>query len=205
MGQEADCAVTFGKQTSRGRAYLETDALIFQGSFRLSVPYATMTSVQAQDGRLVVRFPGGVATFVLGARAATWAQKILHPKSVMDKLGIKPGQRTAVLGMTDIAFARKLKAAAGTAPVARIVRGLDAIFFHAPAKATLARLRTLRAAIKPDGAIWVVAPKGDSRVREMDVLAAGRRAGLVDVKVVRFSDTHTAHKFMIPRSRRPST
>jgi hypothetical protein len=29
-------------------------------------------------------------------------------------------------------------------------------------------------------------------------MKAGKDAGLVDVKVVRFSDTHTAEKFVIP-------
>ena len=29
-------------------------------------------------------------------------------------------------------------------------------------------------------------------------MSAGKRAGLVDVKVVSFSDTHTAEKFVIP-------
>jgi hypothetical protein len=33
-------------------------------------------------------------------------------------------------------------------------------------------------------------------------MAAGKAAGLVDVKVVRFSETHTAEKFVIPKSRR---
>jgi hypothetical protein len=30
-------------------------------------------------------------------------------------------------------------------------------------------------------------------------MAAGKTAGLVDVKVVSFSETHTAEKFVIPR------
>ena len=34
------------------------------------------------------------------------------------------------------------------------------------------------------------------------VMTAGEAAGLVDVKVVRFSDTHTALKFVIPKARR---
>jgi hypothetical protein len=34
------------------------------------------------------------------------------------------------------------------------------------------------------------------------VLAAGKQAGLVDVKVVSFSDTHTAEKFVIPVAKR---
>ncbi len=35
-------------------------------------------------------------------------------------------------------------------------------------------------------------------------MAAGKRAGLVDVKVVSFSDTHTAEKFVIPVAKRRS-
>ena len=49
-----------------------------------------------------------------------------------------------------------------------------------------------------NGHIWVVAPKGRQDIREADVLAAGRAAGLKDTKVARFSDTHTAHRFTIP-------
>ena len=50
--------------------------------------------------------------------------------------------------------------------------------------------------------MWVVAPRGSADVREADVLAAGKAAGLVDVKVVRFSPTRTAHKFVIPVNHR---
>ena len=35
-------------------------------------------------------------------------------------------------------------------------------------------------------------------------MAAGKAAGLVDVKVVKFSETHTAEKFVIPVARRKS-
>ena len=34
-------------------------------------------------------------------------------------------------------------------------------------------------------------------------MAAGKRAGLVDVKVVSFSETLTAEKFVIPVAKRP--
>ena len=33
-------------------------------------------------------------------------------------------------------------------------------------------------------------------------MAAGKRAGLVDVKVVSYSDTHSAEKYVIPVARR---
>ena len=34
-------------------------------------------------------------------------------------------------------------------------------------------------------------------------MAAGKQAGLVDVKVVSYSDTHSAEKYVIPVARRP--
>jgi len=50
--------------------------------------------------------------------------------------------------------------------------------------------------------LWVVYPKGRKEITEGDVLGAGRKAGLKDVKVVGFSLTHTALKFVIPVERR---
>jgi hypothetical protein len=45
--------------------------------------------------------------------------------------------------------------------------------------------------IKRNGGIWVVWPKGQQHIRQADVMAAAKRAGLVDVKIVAFSDTHS--------------
>ena len=49
------------------------------------------------------------------------------------------------------------------------------------------------------GALWIVYPKGRQEITELQVLDAGRAAGLVDVKVVSFSATHTALKFVRPK------
>jgi hypothetical protein len=48
----------------------------------------------------------------------------------------------------------------------------------------------------------VVSPKGRPEIGDVVVIAAAKRAGLVDNKVVRFSDTHTALRLVIPRARR---
>lgn len=202
MGQEAECTVTFQNQTSKGRAFLETDGIIFRGDFRLAIPYARVTAVHAKDGRLAVRFEDGVATFDLADRAEVWAQKILHPKSLIDKLGVKSTDRIAVLGITDADFLRQLRTRADAVFLGSVAKDLDTIFVQVDRKAALARLARLRSALRPAGSLWVVAPKGVREVTEADVLATGRKAGLVDVKVVRFSDTHTAHKFVILISQR---
>jgi hypothetical protein len=50
--------------------------------------------------------------------------------------------------------------------------------------------------------LWIGYPKGQKQITENDVIAAGRKAGLKDVKVVGFSPTHTALKFVIPVEKR---
>jgi hypothetical protein len=51
-------------------------------------------------------------------------------------------------------------------------------------------------------ALWIVYPKGQKSITESDVIAAGRKKGLKDIKVVGFSSTHTALKFVIPLDKR---
>jgi len=60
----------------------------------------------------------------------------------------------------------------------------------------------LKCSLKPNGALWVIRPKGRPEISERAVMDAGKAAGLVDVKVVSFSPTHTAEKFVIPIAKR---
>ena len=65
------------------------------------------------------------------------------------------------------------------------------------------KCRELKATLVPNGAIWVVHRKGkEATLRDIDVFAAGKAAGLVDNKVASFSATHTAERLVIPRSAR---
>jgi hypothetical protein len=60
----------------------------------------------------------------------------------------------------------------------------------------------LESYIKRDGMIWVVSPKGNKDFNENHIYAHMRSLGLKDVKTARFSATHTANKFVIPKDRR---
>ena len=203
MGAEAKCTLTVGRTKSEGKALLETEALIFRGGeTRLSIPYTQMSSVDAKDGVLRVRHPGGTAAFALGTAAAKWADRIRNPPSRADKLGIKAGHRVVIDGVKDAALRDEVELR-GAKVVARSAADVDVMFYAANDRAALDSLRALQQALKPDGAIWVVRPKGSAAISEADVMKAGKASGLVDVKVVRFSDTHTAEKFVIPvRNRR---
>src|SRR3982074_251281 len=99
MGNEARCTVRLGAQKSNGKALLETAELIFRGEkFRLKIAITEMKSVKALNGELHITFPDGTAVFELGALAEKWASKILRPKSVVEKLGVKPESKVSLLG-----------------------------------------------------------------------------------------------------------
>jgi hypothetical protein len=122
-------------------------------------------------------------------------------KSLIEKLGVKPGARISVLGVTDAGFLRQLERAG--ADVSRRRRASsDLVFLAIENVRALERLATLEPYLERNGAAWAVFPKGRKDLRDVDVIGAGVGAGLVDNKVVRFSDTHTALRFVIPLARR---
>jgi hypothetical protein len=202
MGLEADCTVRYGKESSAGKAKLEEKEILFRGDFRLKVPLAEITKADVKGGALTIAWKGGQARLELGAAAPRWAEKIRNPRGLLDKLGIKPGARVAVLGLDDPAFLQQVRARTDAVTVGRAGKETDLILVAMKAKGDLQRLATLRKAIVDGGAIWVIWPKGVPALREDDVRAAGPSAGLVDVKVVSFSDTLSGLKMMIPRARR---
>src|SRR5207237_9400080 len=63
-------------------------------------------------------------------------------------------------------------------------------------------LEGLEPSLQRNGAIWVIRPKGTPDIKEVDVIDAGKRAGLVDNKIASFSDTLSAMRLVIPLARR---
>jgi hypothetical protein len=202
VGQELLCTVRSAGKTAKGKALLETCEIIFRGDFRLKVPFASLNSVVARDGELHLRWPEGSAVFELGAQAEKLAHKILHPKSTAEKLGIKPGLVITAIAMGDGDFAKELHETAKLFSASSALKNSDLIFFGAAKTEELARVKKLVPALTTAGAFWIVYPKGRQEIRESQVFVAGKAAGLVDVKVVSFSATHTALKFVRPRAKR---
>ncbi len=202
MGHELPCKVRSGGKEASGKALLETNEIIFRGEMHLKIPLVSLKSVIAGDGELHLEWPEGSAVFELGDHADKWAHKILHPKSTLEKLGIKPGLVISTLGMADGNFAKDVRRTAGSFSDAKPLRNSDLIFFGAEKTAELSRARKLVSSLASAGALWIVYPKGKQQITELQVLDTGRQAGLVDVKVVSFSATHTALKFVRPKAKR---
>jgi len=174
------------------KALLESEELVLRGGVRLTIPFRAVRDVSAAEGVLRVAWPEGTVELDLGDRAARWAERIKNPRTLADKLGLRPGLRVGVAGVEH-------ETLAGFGPPQA---DADLLFVGVESRTELSRVAELAPLLAPAGGLWVVAPKGRSDPTAMDVLTAGRAAGLTDVKVARFSDSHTAHKFVIPRERR---
>jgi len=202
VGNEVTCRVRFGNQESEGKALLETSEILFRGDFRLKIPFATIKSVKAANGELRVETPEGLAVFQLSDAAEKWRDKILHPKSRMEKLGVKLGAKVSLFGDFEAEFLREVSDLTKSLIKSKVTSDSECIFFAADSKEGLAALSKISKSMQGATALWIVYPKGQKHITENDVLSAGRKAGLKDIKVVGFSPTHTALQFVIPLSQR---
>jgi hypothetical protein len=102
--------------------------------------------------------------------------------------------RVAVVGVADGGLADKL--AGRGAIVVNDLSELDLLFYAADSADELGRIGDLVPALAEKGALWVVSRKGKAAtVKDVEVMAAAKSFGLVDNKVVGFSETLTALRF----------
>lgn len=123
------------------------------------------------------------------------------PKPRLDKLGVKPGMRVALLGLDDPAFEREL-ATRDAVIGRRLSREAAIVFLWAQTPKDLARLKTIARGMARDAALWVLRPKGVTTLNENHVRDAALALGFVDVKIASFSDTVSAVKLVIRRALR---
>jgi len=203
MGNEANCVLKTSGKKVRGKALLETNEIIFRGvSLRIKIPFSEINSVQAVGGELRIQSTEGAVIFEIGSHAEKWAHKILNPKSRMEKLGLKPRAKVAVIGKMDPQFEAELAEVSPDFARGAIASGAEWIFLVADTQKGLAQATNIAKVMRGSMALWIVYAKGRKELTENDVLATGRKAGLKDVKVVGFSPTHTALKFVIPSYKR---
>jgi hypothetical protein len=120
----------------------------------------------------------------------------------LDKLGVKPDMRVALVGLDDAELRRELRGRTADVSEGRPRKDSDMILFAVEDHAPLRRLATLQNSMKRDGAIWVIWPKGQKHITETIIRAAAIAHGLVDVKVMAFSERLSGLKLVIPVAKR---
>jgi hypothetical protein len=188
VGKEIECVVHHEGRTASVKALLETDSIILRGDIRATLPFATLTRIEAQEGQLWLN----ETVLELGVQADKWAQKILHPPTLLDKLGIKAGMKVSLLNFGDRSFMGEIDY--DTCLKSEVE--YDAVLIHTPTLNELSGLHKIKHAIGKKTILWIVYPKGRKDITERQVFVHGKAIGLVDVKVCRFSDADTALKFV---------
>ena len=128
----------------------------------------------------------------------------VYTRPLLDKLGVAPAARVAIVGVDQPWFVELLAQRTHDVTIGLPEPDTDLVFLAADSTDDLDVLAELRRAIRPAGAIWVVSKKGKAAtLRDVDVIEAAIAAGLVDNKVVAFSETETALRLVIRRRDRP--
>src|SRR5260370_39198426 len=119
MGRTIETTMRDGEGRVAGTALLETSEIIFRGERRRVISFASIKSVSVRGGDLVIEAGADKVAFALGPdEARKWLDKIKNPKSVVQKLGVKPGQRVSLVGLDGDALVAELRAA-GVTPSAK--------------------------------------------------------------------------------------
>jgi hypothetical protein len=183
---------------------LETDELIVRGEARVRIPRASIERVTARAGVLTVTAPSAVVSLTLGAEAAAkWRAKIEEPpKRLIDKLDVKSGAKVWLFAVDDETLATQLAERTQDVSRGKTAKGCDVVFVGVDSDRDLDRIAKALDATVPNGAVWVVHPKGPSGVADTTIFGKAKALGLVYTKVARVSDTHTAEKLVRPRAKR---
>jgi hypothetical protein len=202
MGIEATCRVETDAGAGEARVLLETDEIVVRGPLGTRIPLTTVKGAEVDGRRLIVSHEGTRTVLHLGPEAARWADRILHPKTRLKKLGVKSGMLVSSQGITDAKLRDELTAAGATVSWGRIKKDSDLIFLGVEQDREVSRMAKAVPSLRRNGAVWVIHPKGAHGVKDTTIFSAGRAAGLVATKVAKFSETHTAEKLVIPVGRR---
>ena len=125
-------------------------------------------------------------------------------RPLLDKLGVKPGSKVCIVDIDDAGFISLLRQRTSDVVLRKPRTPCDLVFLGAQKPDDLKRLSVIKTWIEPNGAIWVVRPKGGrSALRDVDVIEAGLAAGLVDNKIASFSETHGAMRLVYRLRDRP--
>jgi hypothetical protein len=203
MGLELTGRATFTPakgtaQSGTAKLHLDNDELQLRGEVKVRIPRSAVGDISVRADVVTVTTTLGILTATLGDGAAKFAKKLAEaPKSRLEKMGISAESTVTIVNLKDAELDAELKAAGAT--VRRKLAANAALIVLGVESATdLPKIATAAESLAPDGALWVIHPKGTDGVKDTDVFAAGKAAGLTYTKVAKYSATHTGEKLVVP-------
>src|SRR4029077_3609774 len=95
-------------------------------------------------------------------------------RPLLDKLGVKPGSKVAIVDLEDPGFLKLLRERTADIVVGKPRSNCDLVFRGAASHADLRTRDEVKRWIEPSGAIWVTRAKGGrGPIRDTDLIAAG--------------------------------
>ncbi|QJE71811.1 hypothetical protein HHL28_00600 [Aerophototrophica crusticola] len=198
MGQECATVCRWDGKVSEGKALLEGDHLLFRGGFRLRILFRELTGAETADGKLILSTPClGRVELDIGAKAGDWLRRIRNPRGLLDKLGLKPGDKVDMLGADPDPVLSAVLDAAGIAPDRLAAPRPDVpwVLLTATGPAHLDLVPAIAETLGPKSALWVLFPKGGRAFPESLLRDTARGAGLADIKTCAVSEVTTALKW----------
>ncbi len=190
------------KQTGDAKILLESDELILRGGVKAKIARATIRDVTSKAGTVRISADGCTLQLTLGDATDKFLAKLAQaPKSRLEKMGIGATSVVTLLNLSDATLRAELEAIGATVRT-RATKGAALLILGVDDATDLARIADAAKSLDTKSALWVVHPKGASGVKDTDIFAAAKAAGLTYVKVARFSETHTAEKLVVPAAKR---
>jgi hypothetical protein len=171
---------------------VDSRELTFSGNWKWGAALGSGVEARIDGGWLEVRQGDDAARFQLGDAAPHWLEKILHPPTRLKKLGLLEGMTFRVWGELDEDFFEE----AAESGCKLVERGAaDLYFFGFRERQALDALRLQMDRVPPERNLWVIYPKGGKSVKEAEVMACAKEAGMGASKTLAFSTHLTGLRF----------
>ncbi len=130
-------------------------------------------------------------------------------RDITDKLGLKPDSAVRVVGKGDKALLARVREKIGRKLISAGTPAEVIIYWPGTVEEITPALAELRAAIVPNGGIWVLTAKKGCRsasgmeyLNQTDLIPLGLAAGLVDNKTCSVSESESGMRFVIRKKDR---
>lgn len=193
MGREALCYGELGEEAGEVRALLESHELKLRGDIKATLAFTELQGAKVRGDALEAQTPRGLLRLHLGKiEARKWLDRIEHPPTLAQKLGIGPGTPVHVVSMPP--EGAEVLAQAGA--VIGDFAGAKLVFVAIASQDDLRALDHLARKLLSDAQLWVLRQKGKGAVvKEVEIMGVLRAQGLAPSKTAAWSEEYAADRY----------